>query len=93
MRLLLLCQSANVPSQGLIADDIPERLIATRTCVAAVDSDQFPQRRRISTVPVPTLYINGNRSSHFRPVIDSLRIYRTLLSKRLLAVPLQRYKA
>jgi len=50
------------------------------------------QRRRISTVPVPTLYINGNRSSHFRPVIDSLRIYRTLLSERLLTLPLQRDK-
>jgi glycosyltransferase involved in cell wall biosynthesis len=50
------------------------------------------QRRRISTVPVPTVYINGNRSSHFRPVIDSLRIYRMLFGEKLLTVPLQRYK-
>ncbi|HJY81871.1 MAG TPA: PIG-L family deacetylase [Candidatus Binatia bacterium] len=50
------------------------------------------RRRRISTVPVPTVYINRNRTSHFRPIIDSWRIYRTLLSRRLLAVPTQQYK-
>src|SRR5262249_16633394 len=32
--------------RGLLADDIPERLIATRTCVAAADNDQFPPRTR-----------------------------------------------
>ncbi|HJY81872.1 MAG TPA: glycosyltransferase family 39 protein [Candidatus Binatia bacterium] len=32
--------------RGLIADDIPERLIATRTCVAAMDNDRFPPRTR-----------------------------------------------
>jgi hypothetical protein len=32
--------------QGLLADDIPERLIATHTCVAAADNDQFPPRTR-----------------------------------------------
>jgi len=37
------------------------------------------QRRRICTVPIPTVYLDGNRSSHFRPVTDSLRIYWALL--------------
>ena len=32
--------------RGLIADDIPERLLATKTCVAALDSRRFPQRAR-----------------------------------------------
>jgi len=40
------------------------------------------QHRPISTIPIPTAYLNGNRSSHFRPVTDSLRIYRTILGWR-----------
>jgi len=32
--------------RGLIADDIPERLIATHTCVAVVDDDRLPPRGR-----------------------------------------------
>ena len=31
-------------------------------------------------VPIRTLYIEGNRSSHFRPLHDSVRIYRRLLA-------------
>jgi len=34
--------------------------------------------RRIASVPVPAIYIEGNRSSHFRPVLDSLRVLRVL---------------
>ncbi len=49
--------------RGLIADDIPERLIATRTCVAAVDSDQFPPRTRTflqeNYMPVGHLRVAG----------------------------------
>ncbi len=37
----------------------------------------------IRTVPIETLYLNGNRSSHFRPIMDSLRIYWMLLTWRL----------
>jgi glycosyltransferase involved in cell wall biosynthesis len=37
------------------------------------------QRRRIATVPIPTLYIQGNRSSHFRPLADSIRIGAAIL--------------
>jgi LmbE family N-acetylglucosaminyl deacetylase len=44
------------------------------------------QQRQISTVPIPTVYVNRNSSSHFRPVADSLRIYRTLLNRRMFAL-------
>jgi LmbE family N-acetylglucosaminyl deacetylase len=40
-------------------------------------------RRTICTVPIQTLYLNGNRSSHFRPILDSLRIYWVLLTWHL----------
>lgn len=36
------------------------------------------QGRRIGSVTIPTVYLDGNRLSHFRPLIDSGRIYRTL---------------
>jgi hypothetical protein len=35
---------------------------------------------RIGSVTIPTVYIAGNRLSHFRPLVDSLKIYRILLS-------------
>jgi hypothetical protein len=50
-------------ARGLIADDIPERLIATRTYVATADSDQFPPRTRTflqeNYVPVGHLRVAG----------------------------------
>ncbi|MEO6873597.1 MAG: glycosyltransferase family 2 protein, partial [Opitutaceae bacterium] len=42
------------------------------------------QRRRIGSVTIPTLYIDDNRLSHFRPLVDSWRIYRTLFACWLL---------
>ena len=30
-------------------------------------------------VPISTVYLDGNRSSHFEPLRDSMRIYRVLL--------------
>jgi len=33
----------------------------------------------ILEVPIETVYLDGNRSSHFRPVADSMRIYFVLL--------------
>ncbi len=33
---------------------------------------------RVTTVPIPAIYLDRNRSSHFRPLVDSARIYRTL---------------
>lgn len=48
---------------GLITDDIPERLIATRTCVAALDGDRFlPRTRRFlneNYLPVGHLRVAG----------------------------------
>ncbi|MDB6169595.1 MAG: hypothetical protein JWM88_2459 [Verrucomicrobia bacterium] len=35
-------------------------------------------RRSIGSVPIPTVYVDGNRLSHFRPIVDSWRIYRAL---------------
>ena len=32
------------------------------------------QRRRIAAVPIPTIYLDANESSHFRPIRDSARI-------------------
>lgn len=35
---------------------------------------------RIREIPIETVYLEGNASSHFRPVRDSWRVYRPLLS-------------
>lgn len=34
----------------------------------------------ITTIPIDTIYIDGNSSSHFDPIRDTLRIYRRLFS-------------
>ncbi|MGA2184068.1 MAG: bifunctional glycosyltransferase family 2/GtrA family protein [Bryobacteraceae bacterium] len=36
-------------------------------------------RRRIDEVPIETIYLEGNRSSHFNPVLDSMRVYFVLI--------------
>ena len=41
------------------------------------------QGKRIGSVGIPTVYLDGNRLSHFRPIIDSWRIYRTLFRWQL----------
>ncbi len=30
---------------------------------------------RLEQVPIKTIYIEGNRTSHFRPIVDSVRVY------------------
>ena len=35
---------------------------------------------RIATIPIEAIYINNNQSSHFQPVKDTLRIYKSLFS-------------
>ena len=35
---------------------------------------------KMSTLPIHSIYIDGNKSSHFTPVPDTLRIYRRLFS-------------
>lgn len=37
----------------------------------------------IETIPISTIYLDGNSSSHFRPLADSLRIYSPLLKYSL----------
>src|SRR5262249_23942197 len=37
------------------------------------------QGHRIGRLPIPTTYLYHNRSSHFRPLADSLRVWRALL--------------
>jgi putative flippase GtrA len=37
-------------------------------------------------VPIKTIYIEGNKSSHFRPVFDSMRIYFLLLRFSVLSI-------
>lgn len=37
--------------------------------------DAKKQGRNITQVPIQTVYIEDNRSSHFRPIMDSARIY------------------
>ncbi len=34
----------------------------------------------VATVPIPTVYLDGNKSSHFNPLLDSIRIFSTLFS-------------
>jgi glycosyltransferase involved in cell wall biosynthesis len=38
------------------------------------------ERLRVEEVPIATVYLDGNRSSHFRPLRDSARIYGPLLA-------------
>jgi hypothetical protein len=49
--------------RGLLIDDIPERLIATQTCVAVLDSKKFPARTRTFLIdnylPVGNLRVAG----------------------------------
>ena len=35
----------------------------------------------LEQVPIETIYIASNRTSHFRPLVDSVKIYRALFSK------------
>ncbi len=37
---------------------------------------------RVQSVPIQTLYLDGNRSSHFRPLLDSWRILRVFSESR-----------
>ncbi|HZZ19410.1 MAG TPA: glycosyltransferase [Opitutaceae bacterium] len=40
--------------------------------------------RQIGSATIPTVYFEFNRLSHFRPLMDSLRIYRTLLMRQFI---------
>lgn len=66
---------------------IPNRLLPA---LAEVPGDRFEYETNmllatkqhhipIREVPIRTIYIENNKGTHFRPLVDSLRIYRTLL--------------
>lgn len=65
---------------------IPLRLIPT---FLALDGEHYEYEMNVLTtaahsfgieeVPIETIYLEGNRSSHFNPVLDSMRIYFVLL--------------
>ena len=38
------------------------------------------QHMRIATIPIEAIYIDGNKSSHFSPIKDTIRIYKRLFS-------------
>jgi glycosyltransferase involved in cell wall biosynthesis len=40
-------------------------------------------------VPIETVYLEGNRSSHFDPILDSFRVYRVLLRFHVFAILVQ----
>ncbi|NQX28433.1 glycosyltransferase family 2 protein [Microbacteriaceae bacterium VKM Ac-2854] len=37
------------------------------------------EQRRLDEIPIETVYLHGNASSHFRPLLDSVRVLRPLL--------------
>lgn len=41
--------------------------------------DAISRKAQIRQLPIATIYIDGNRSSHFNPLLDSMRIYFVLL--------------
>lgn len=41
------------------------------------------QKIKIDTIDIATVYIDGNKSSHFNPITDTFRIYRQLLMSAL----------
>jgi len=65
---------------------IPAGLVAS---VLALEGERYEYEMNVLThlasssgileVPIETVYLEGNRSSHFRPITDSIRIYFVLL--------------
>ena len=71
---------------------IPRRLFSE---MLAIEGDRYEYEMRlfgamkaldekIGQVPIKTIYIAGNRTSHFNPIKDSIRVYRGLLGGRFL---------
>ncbi len=67
----------------MIIDDIPEQLIATRTCVAALDSGRFPPRARrflqenylrVGRLRVVGQFLDPPRTAEMHPVSFEVRI-------------------
>ena len=64
--------------RGIPMDFIPE-LLHSKATGYDFELDMLVKckyaNRHIHEVPVETIYIDGNRSSHFNPLLDSMRIY------------------
>lgn len=78
---LLLGQSISDTQTGLRGipmDFIPE-LMRSRASRYDFELDMLLMARQsgrgITEVPIRTIYIDGNKSSHFNPLIDSMRVY------------------
>lgn len=50
----------------------------TELCILLLALDGGP---RVATVEIPTVYVDGNAATHFRPLADGLRIYRALAAR------------
>ena len=42
------------------------------------------RQEKLEQVEIDTVYINSNRTSHFRPIMDSIRVYRNLIGSMFL---------
>ncbi len=71
--LSLLPALLRIPATGY--DFELEMLIAAKHCSCPLHE-----------VPIRTIYLEGNRSSHFNPLFDSMRIYFTLLRFSMLSM-------
>ena len=63
------------------------RLLRLRTTGYDFELDMLIQAQKeripIAEVPIETVYIDGNRSSHFHPLLDSMKIYLVFLRYNL----------
>lgn len=62
-----------------IPDHLVQHLLRTKTTRYEFEFEMFfiakKHRIQISQISIQTIYIDGNRSSHFNPLLDSIRIY------------------
>lgn len=60
-----------------------EKLLAVRACRYEFELEMLLMatldRVPVLAVPIQTVYLENNASSHFRPIVDSLRVYAVLL--------------
>jgi putative flippase GtrA len=68
--------------RGIPLDFVPE-LMRSKTTGYDFELDMLitcrHSARKILQIPISTIYIDGNRSSHFNPLLDSMRIYYVFL--------------
>lgn len=63
--------------------DFAQSLLALPACRYEFELDMLilasRRRKAVVSVPISTVYIDGNKSSHFNPLLDSVKIYFSLL--------------